>query len=221
MKWSIQELFLDLIYYYNVTIGRWYHMYKIWKWPLCIWRQAKVFFYWLFTGIGYTSTWDVDSFLAKIIIFRIDKLIAAHKKAYAKGYSLGLSYKYFEDNLHLVEKEEDDNKTDYVYLLTPYYINDLEKIRNGFNAYIHLGDIEMFDVLEWDKKMRLKYKDKIEAKMKETGKDYFNETEIYDAEDIDKAKHEIEAYDLKIKQAHEEFDEAMRLFSKYFTTFNT
>lgn len=81
MRWSIEELFIDM----RTVSNRGFNIfYRVIHSPKSIFRQIRCLFHWVFTGHGYSTYWWLDYYFTKTIVMKL-KNFRGNKK-YLMGY---------------------------------------------------------------------------------------------------------------------------------------
>lgn len=74
MRWSIEELFVYWKVYQQKHFISWFkYFFKN------TWCRFKLVIHWIFKGYCYQSMWDLDMYLAKIILFRLKKFLKSSR----------------------------------------------------------------------------------------------------------------------------------------------
>lgn len=175
----------------NFVFSGFYRLrFKILYFPRNLFRMFKVIFIWIFTGYGYTTEYDLDIYFTRVLLKRIKKYHKSFDKRY--GYP-GFDEADTEDNWKLV----------------------LEKIIRGFEAYLELdAGLDNPDVSYDFENLSIEYEDSEHVINGITAKSVSI-----------KAKDE-EAYQKYLKAQYDfennlrkEFNDGMKLFTKFYTHF--
>lgn len=187
MRWSIEELFRNIIFVFS---GLYRLRYKILYFPRNLFRMFKVIFIWIFTGYGYTTEYNLDIYFTRVLLKRIKKYHKNFNKRY--GYP-GFDEADTEDNWKLV----------------------LEKIIRGFEAYLELdAGLDNPDVSYDFEDLFVEHEDSEHVIDGVTAKRIL--IKAIDEEAYKKYKEAQTAFE---KNLRKEFNDGMKLFTKFYMHF--
>lgn len=164
--------------------------YKILYFPRNLFRMFKVIFIWIFTGYGYTTEYNLDIYFTKVLLKRFKKY---HKNFNKRDGYPGYDEADTEDNWKLV----------------------LEKIIRGFEAYLELdAGLDNPDVSYDFDNLFIEWEDSEHVIDGKTAKRI-----VIKATDEEAYKKYNEAQTAYEKNLKKEFNDGMKLFTKYYMHF--